>query len=269
MRRGVNPLKAVREVAEHAPLTICVVVHVPMLEGYWRESLDVLKVALNSIIENTIHPFGLMVFDNGSCPEVVEFLCDLRERKFIQYLILSDKNVGKAAAWNMLFGAAPGEYIVYADSDIYFHPGWLRKHQEILAAFPKVGMVTGVPVREKVGQFTKSTLEFSQNDPKVKLEKGDLIPPEILKEFRESLGRDPLDYTEGKMRGFQDIRVCRKEVCAFIGASHFQFMARKETIQSFLPLPTDRLIGRENVLDERLDKAGIINYLLQSVGSPI
>ena len=37
-------------------------------------------------------PFDLMVFDNGSCPEVREFLVKEKEEGRIQYLILSEKH---------------------------------------------------------------------------------------------------------------------------------------------------------------------------------
>ena len=44
----------------------------------------------------------------------------------IQYLMLSQHNLGKGGAWNMIFQAAPGEWLAYTDCDaLFFDPGWL------------------------------------------------------------------------------------------------------------------------------------------------
>jgi hypothetical protein len=58
----------------------------------------VLKVCLGSIWENTDVPYDLLVFDNASCPEVCAFLSDTYRKGKIQYLVLSDKNIGKGGA---------------------------------------------------------------------------------------------------------------------------------------------------------------------------
>ncbi len=58
-------------------------------------------------------------------------------------LLLSQRNIGKIDALRILFNAAPGEIIAYNDDDIFFYPGWLEAHLEILDSFPKAGMVSG------------------------------------------------------------------------------------------------------------------------------
>ena len=80
-----------------------------------------------------------MIFDNGSCEEVQDFLLNEFRNHTIQYLILSEKNLGKGGAWNIIFDAAPGEFIAYADSDVYFHENWLDESLKIMQTFPNVG----------------------------------------------------------------------------------------------------------------------------------
>ncbi|MFO3797267.1 MAG: glycosyltransferase family 2 protein, partial [Anaerolineales bacterium] len=132
MRIGQNPAKFVDKVAQPQRITVAILNYIPFLSGFYAEMLDVLKVCLASLRADAGLPFDLMVFDNGSCGEVREFLIQEREEGRIQYLILAEKNLGKGGAWNIIFGGAPGEIIAYADNDVLFYPGWLKRSVEIL-----------------------------------------------------------------------------------------------------------------------------------------
>ncbi len=161
MRVGQNPAKSIDHVPKPTRVTAAVITYIPFLSGYYAHSLDVLKACLGSLWENTEPSSDLMVFDNASCPEVRAFLLDAHEQKRIQYLVLSDKNIGKGGAWNFIFQAAPGEFIAYADSDILFSAGWLKRSLEILEAYPEAGMVTARPMRTPEAFYTR-TLEWTQ-----------------------------------------------------------------------------------------------------------
>ena len=147
MRKGQNPAKFVNQVAKPERITVAVLHYIPFLSGFYAQTLEVLKTCLNSIWENTDLPYDLMVFDNGSCQEAVDFLLAAQDEGRIQYLILSEKNMGKGGAWNVIFNAAPGELVAYTDNDAYFYAGWLSKSVRILEHFPNVGMVTSRPFR--------------------------------------------------------------------------------------------------------------------------
>ena len=161
MRKGQNPAKFVKEVAKPERITVAVLNYIPFLSGFYAEALDVLKVSLESMRNEPGLPFDLMVFDNGSCPEVRDYLVGEKEAGRIQYLILSEKNMGKGGAWNVILAGAPGEIIAYADSDILYYPGWLSRSVELLETFPKVGMVTARPFRTNP-EFHTSTREWAQ-----------------------------------------------------------------------------------------------------------
>jgi len=118
MRKGQNPAKFVKDVPHPERITVALLNYIPFLSGFYAETLDVLKVCLNSIHKDAGLPFDLMVFDNGSCSEVRDFLVSEKGAGRIQYLILSDKNVGKGGAWNVMLPGAPGEIITYTDSDV-------------------------------------------------------------------------------------------------------------------------------------------------------
>ena len=125
MRIGQNPAKFVKEVAQPARITVAVLNYIPFLSGYYADMLNVLAACLTSIWDNTDLDYDLMVFDNGSCEEVIKYLRDAQDAGKIQYLILSEKNLGKGGAWNIILSSAPGEIIAYTDNDCQFSHGWL------------------------------------------------------------------------------------------------------------------------------------------------
>jgi glycosyltransferase involved in cell wall biosynthesis len=223
--------------------------------------LDVLKTCLNSIHENSEIPFDLLVFDNASCPEVQQFLSDEQTAGRIQYLFLSDKNLGKGGAWNVMLGGAPGEIIAYADNDVLFHRGWLRESLKILETFPRVGMVTARPYFSRK-EYITSTLAWAESTPEVTLERGQFIAWEPYAEFNRSLG---MGEDEMKTAYEKDVfeRLTYSGTAAIAGASHWQFTAYREVIGQFLPFSMDRPMGQVRQLDQRMNEAGFLRLMTE------
>ena len=107
MRKGQNPAKFVKDVARPQRITVALLNYIPFLSGFYAETLDVLKVCMESMRKDAGLPFDLMVFDNGSCAEVRDFLIKEKEEGRIQYLILAEKNMGKGGAWNTMLAGHP------------------------------------------------------------------------------------------------------------------------------------------------------------------
>ena len=264
MRIGQNPAKFVKEVAKPARITVAVLNYIPFLSGFYTEALDVLKVTLDSIRASVDLPCDLLVFDNASCEEVRQYLLDEHQAGRIQFLILSEKNLGKGGAWNMMLAGAPGEIIAYTDSDAYFYPGWLSRSLQILETFPKVGMVTARPFRTKPELYSQ-TVTWGTAAPEVQVEQGALMPFETFREFDLSLGQSEAEIREHYDTS-QDVRLTYQGITAYAGASHWQFMAYKPVIQTFLPFNMDRPMGQVRQLDERMNAAG---YLRLMVSDPL
>jgi glycosyltransferase involved in cell wall biosynthesis len=253
-------------------VTVALVAYIPFLSGFYARSLEVLQACLESLWENTSEPFDLLLFDNASCSEVRQFLSDVHRQGRIQYLVLSDRNVGKGGAWNFIFQAAPGEFIAYADSDIRFYPGWLPASLAILEAFPEAGMVTARPMRTPEA-FYSSTLEWAQRNPDVQVENGSFIPWETYLEHVLSLGTSE-EQARQWYESRKDWRLTRRGTSAYIGAAHFQFTARKASLQPFLPFYMDRPMGQVRSLDEQMNAAGslrltTIEPLVKHLGNQI
>ncbi len=254
MRIGQNPAKTIQQVAKPQSVTVILVNYIPIMTGYFTQSLDVLKLCLDSLRKNSGLPFDLMLFDNASCPEVRQFLIQAHTDGQIQYLILSEQNMGKSGAWNICFAAAPGEIVAYSDNDIYYHPGWLAALTKAFDDIPELGMLTGMPLLNPQ-EYSTSTLAWVENHPDVGLEKGQVLPWEDYWRHAGSLGNE-----ESRVRAFyeenQSLRLTVREEQYYAGAGHFQFVARKDMLQRVLPLPNQRPMGQVRALDVAINELG-------------
>lgn len=259
MRIGQNPAKSVKNVKKPARITVAVLNYIPFLSGFYANMLDILRTCLVSIYETTEMPYDLLVFDNGSCGHVKRFLQRENDEGRIQYLFLSEYNMGKGGAWNMILSGAPGEIIAYADNDCLFYKGWLTRSLEILETYPNVGMVTARPFRTK-DELYSSTVRWAQGEPQVQIERGTFIPWEIFRDFDLSLGQDE-QYIRKRYEATQDVKLTYQDVQAIVGASHWQFTAHKDILKRFLPFNMDRPMGQVRRLDQRINDAGFLRLM--------
>jgi glycosyltransferase involved in cell wall biosynthesis len=259
MRIGQNPAKFVKEVAQPARITVAVLNYIPFLSGYYADMLNVLAACLTSIWDNTDLDYDLMVFDNGSCEEVIKYLRDAQDAGKIQYLILSEKNLGKGGAWNIILSSAPGEIIAYTDNDCQFSKGWLSGSLKILETYPKTGMVTARPFQTNP-EYYSQTVAWAEKNSDVTVERGHLVPFQTLHEFNLSLGQTE-EYSRSLIDNAEDVRLTFRGLQAFAGSSHWQFTAYKSTLTEFLPFEMNRPMGQVKELDRRMNDAGYLRLM--------
>jgi len=270
-RVGINPTRGKTSIYHPAPVTVTMLTCIPNLSGYFEHRLDVLKLALASLFAHTEpldkqgHPYELMVFDNGSCSNVVDYLLELQQSRQIDYLILSPKNIGKINALKIMFSSAPGEIIAYSDDDILFYPGWLEGHLKILELYPQTGMVSGVAVRNAASHAKKSLESLArQGSPDITILREHRIPDAWEVDWAISTGRNPEEHLEStqdhKDLIFRLVQPGKDGYLEAIGsANHFQFVTPKHVILKALPTEwSNKLMGSMIELDEAVDNLGYL-----------
>ena len=262
-RIGYNPSRGQTLDFSPARTTVAVLVYAPHQAGYFQNRLDVTRMTIESILANTQEPFDLLVFDNGSCPEMVAYLQSLYERGAIDYLLLSKRNIGKLNALRMIFDAAPGEIVAYTDDDVFHLPGWLGAHLQIIDTFPNVGAVTGFYIRQRVAMSSESTLAFAAQ-PEVETQRGLLMPRKWEEEYLVNSGRTWEVY-QSEVAGIEDVIVRYQGLEAWVSAHHFQMVCPKAVIQDVLAemLPegwSDQMMGRMVEMDDRMDAKGYLRF---------
>jgi hypothetical protein len=266
MRTGKNPAKTGLPAYSPNKLGVAIILYIPFTEGYFEHSLKIFRYQVESLRAATTQPFDLLVYDNGSCPEVVAELQSLRALGWIDWLLLSRHNMGKAGAWNWIFSAMPNKLICYADSDVLFRPGWLEASLEVLEAFPQAGMVAAQPnffdVMEGKGQAHEALRQdenfvFGEYRPAQEIVEEYCLGINADEELAERFRHTPLPAVTNRAKNIQ----------AVLGASHMQFIIPRQAARQVTPLPATRgLLRKETMsLDYRTDELG---YLHLSVLKP-
>jgi glycosyltransferase involved in cell wall biosynthesis len=257
-RIGINPARHRVSGYRPARITVAMLVYMPHLTGYFENRLDVVRLSLASLVRHADLPYDLMVFDNGSCDEVQQFLRGLQDQGIVRYLLRSSENIGKLGALRLIAGAAPGEVVAYTDDDTFFYPGWLSAHVALLDGFPKVGMVSGSPEKTLFDHGIESNLRFGRTDPETQMTHGDRIPEIWEREWAEALGKDPEAFA-ASVRSVQDVRLVRRGLEAYAAACHNQFVAPRDGLRRVLEGEwSGRLMGGMNELDIAFDSQGYL-----------
>lgn len=264
-RLGTNPSRGQQLEFVTPRVTVAVLVYAPNQAGYFQHRLDVTRLTLESILTNTQEPFELLVFDNGSCQAMTDFLKELNQSGKIDTLVLSHQNIGKLNALWRIANLAQGEVIAYTDDDVYHIPGWLPKHLQILDTYPNVGAVTGFYIKQRVAMSSESTLkwvkEYEKDHPDL-VQRGNLIPRKWEEEYMDNSGRTQERY-QTEIAGVEDILVDYEGVKAWVSAHHFQVLTPKKVFLEVLSEMleggwSDLMMGRMVEMDDRMDAKGYL-----------
>lgn len=159
MRIGMNPQKEEGKIEMKSFHRIILVIYIPNEEGFYKNSLDVFKLCLDSLIVTINSRALITVVNNGSYAKVSKFLEKYLKDKKIDTLITHNANIGKIDAQ---IGAARGareKYITLSDTDILFVKGWQENVEKVFEKFENVGSVSPIPVRHAIYYGTSSVLK--------------------------------------------------------------------------------------------------------------
>lgn len=97
---------------------------------------EVLKEAVESILNQTYKDFELLIINNGSCSDITTVIDKYSDSRIKYYEI--KENRGVAAARNLGIEKMSGEYYAVMDSDDIASPDRLEKQMQIFEAEPDV-----------------------------------------------------------------------------------------------------------------------------------
>lgn len=116
----------------------------------WNRLQDT-EACIKSIRENTLYPYRLLIIDNASGSQTVEYLKGLKkENKEEVLLIRNEKNEGFIKAVNKGISVSKAQYICILNNDTIVAKGWLTEAINVLNKDPLIGLVN--PSSNTLGQ---------------------------------------------------------------------------------------------------------------------
>ncbi len=107
--------------------------------GY--NQLELTKSCLDSIARFTAEPYEIIIVDNGSNNETIEFFQQYKANGDNIQVIFNGENRGYAAGNNQGLSLAKGEYVLLLNNDTVVTYGWLTRMLAIFKNHPEVGLV--------------------------------------------------------------------------------------------------------------------------------
>ena len=95
-----------------------------------------------SIIAGTTYPHKLWVIDDCSKDGSREWLVEQRNAKKVDAIILNKSNIGTAKCFNKVISTAPGNWVVFANDDMWFHRYWDWACMDIAITFDDCAAVS-------------------------------------------------------------------------------------------------------------------------------
>lgn len=127
----------------------------------WNQ-LELTKNCLESIKRFTDSPYRLILIDNGSNPEINDYLVALKSDPSLNVILISNReNLGWVKAINQGLQVADAEFVCFQNNDIEVSRGWLKGLIDIALFDKTIGIVN--PAWEKTPR-TKKNPNYTELD---------------------------------------------------------------------------------------------------------
>jgi hypothetical protein len=217
MRIGSNPAKGTKIEYDDAYHRIVIPVYIPNLEGFFKESLKVLQLTLQSLYSTIHNKTKISIVSNGSCREVNSFLNEELELKKIDELFLIKAGIGKINSIFSIVNNVKEPLVTLTDADVLFTSGWQKDVEQVFIDYPKVGMVCPFSFNKGFRELTANIYFDNLFNRNIKISK--VKDPKPLEHFAKSVGNEKLFKEIHKKHGIVYQKKTKSKV--FIGAGHF------------------------------------------------
>lgn len=238
MRKGLNPNKdrLNQELYSHQ---VVIPVFIPNLDGYFKDSLEILKICIASLFK-TAHPKTyISIVNNGSGKEVTDYLDSLFNEGKVHELVNS-ANIGKL---NSIIKGLVGNnipFITIADCDVLFLSGWQKETMKIFENFPKTGVVGLSPQFKSYESFCGNVIFETLFSSSVKYRS--VKNPKALERYYESLGWDK-SYNKDYLK--RHLTIEKSGFSAVVGSGHYAATYRRQIFEDS-PLYFSAKMGRDS-----------------------
>lgn len=252
MRIGLNPNKNQQIEIGNYFHQVVVPVYIPNQEGYFKESLQLLKYCLESLFKTAHSKTYFTVVNNGSCKAVEDFINELHRNNTIHEVIHTD-NIGKLNA--ILKGISGQNFplLTITDADVLFVNNWQKATYEVFSAIPKAGVVCPSPSARVVKQHTFNVVLSHFFSKKLKFTP--VVNRKAMERFAHSID-NPEFYNQYHLDKY--LTFSSNNVKAVIGAGHFVATYKSAIFNQSLQRFTDYTLGGESE-EVLLDKPAVDN----------
>lgn len=231
MRIGNNPHKDKEHKIDDYLHQVIIPVYIPNLEGYFKESLEVFKMCIESLLKTVHEKTFVTIVNNGSCDEVCKYIEGLIAEGKIHEVIHSI-NIGKLNS--ILKGLVGNDFplVTIADSDVLFCNGWQKATLAVFNNFPKAGVVGLTPQFKTFENCCGNVIFENLFSKSMKFSK--VKDSEALERFYESIGWDK-SYNQDYLA--YNLTIESGTCSALIGCGHFVATYKKslfENITSYI-----------------------------------
>lgn len=245
MRIGFNPYKDQPQESSEYIHQIVIPVFIPNQEGYFADSLRILKLCLESLFATTHSKTYITIVNNGSDIVVVNYLDSLLHAQKIHELIHTT-NIGKVNA--ILKGIVGNniELVTITDSDVLFLSNWQQETDKIFKTIPRAGVVGIVPQYRTFMTRCENILWDKWRDKNLKF-----LPvknPEALLHFYKSVGwEDCIPEYQKLGLGYE----APNGLKVYLGSGHFVATYKKDMFDELVTYIGFKMGGlSEDYLDQ-------------------
>jgi len=223
MRIGFNPHKDQKRKTNDFFHQVIIPVYIPNQESYFKDSLELLKYCLNSLILTSHSKTYFTIVANGCCVEVRDYLDNLFSENKIHEIIHTTA-IGKLNA--VLKGIVGHDFplVTISDADVLFLNKWQSETYDVFNAFPKAGAVSTTPNSKMVKHFTSSIFIDTLFSKKVQFSA--VENPNAMQSFAESIGNSTF-FKKVHLEKYVTV-TSQNNTKAVIGAGHFVATYRGE-----------------------------------------
>jgi hypothetical protein len=220
MRIGTNPEKNNKDLIVENYHRIIIPVYIPHFEGYFKETFEVFKLCIESLLK-TVHTKTRITIYNNNCHQMVKDFIDeqFEESVYIDQVFHSKENLGKI---NAILASSKGNLeplITITDADVLFKQGWQAAVEDVFVKFPEAGMVSPVPSSKVLTNHTSSTWFYGFFKGKLGFE--DVLDPEAMHKFDLSLGNKELMYMPIHLEKYLVLKNKSNSGEVVMGCGHF------------------------------------------------